>query len=91
MAVKFQGIERTEPFVQDYIHLPREIQRRVDRAIEQLFMNLRHPSLQAKKLKGASRIWEARVTDAYRMTFEIAEGGILRLRRVGTHDILKTP
>lgn len=91
MAVKFKGIERTDPFLQDYGKLPREIQSRVDKAIQMLFENLHHPSLRAKKIQGAYGIWEARVTDAYRLTFEIIEGGILRLRRAGPHDILKTP
>jgi mRNA-degrading endonuclease RelE of RelBE toxin-antitoxin system len=91
MVVKFKEIERTDPFLQDYDELPQETQSRVDKAIQLLFENLSHPSLHAKKIQGVSDIWEARVTDAYRLTFEIAEGGILRLRRVGTHDILKHP
>jgi len=91
MAVRFKGIERTDPFLQDYDDLPPLIQRRVEEAIQLLFENLRHPSLRVKKIQGALDIWEARVTDAYRMTFEIVEGGILRLRRVGTHNILKSP
>lgn len=91
MAVKFRVLERTDPFLQDYSHPPKEMQRRVDQAIRRLFVNLGHPSLRVRKMQGAPGIWEASVTDAYRMTFEIVEGGILRLRRVGTHDILKTP
>lgn len=91
MAVRFQGIERTDPFASDYRRLPTTIQRRVEKAIRLLFNDLDHPSLRAKKIQGAEGIWEARVTAAYRMTFEIAEGGILRLRRVGTHEILTSP
>ncbi len=34
--------------------------------------------------------WEGRITKNYRFTFQI-EGEICILRRIGTHDILKTP
>lgn len=91
MAVRFQGIERTDPFASDYRSLPRAVQRRTDKAIRLLFNDLNHPSLRAKKIQGTDGIWEARVTAAYRMTFEIADGDILRLRRVGTHKILTAP
>ena len=44
-----------------------------------------------QKMQPISRgIFEARVTRAYRMTFQV-EGADLILRRVGTHDILRTP
>jgi len=91
MAVRSQGIERTDPFASDYRALPSEVRRRIDKAIRLLFNDLNHPSLRAKKIQGAAGIWEARGSDAYRLTFEIAKGGMLRLRRVGTHDVLTSP
>lgn len=81
----FSRIERADSFVKDYLRLSPQVQGRVEKAIKLLVRNIQHPSLQAK------RIWEARVTRQYRLTFEICPGNVLRLRRVGTHDILKTP
>ena len=50
----------------------------------------RHPGLQVKKMEGVDDIWEIRVTDNYRITFQFVEGGAL-LRRVGTHNVLRRP
>jgi len=39
-------------------------------------------------MQGTSDIWEARVSGAYRMTFQ-KMGESLVLRRIGSHDVLK--
>ena len=88
---QFKQIERTDSFLDDYADLPREIQERTEKAISLLVSDIRHPSLKARKIKGAGEIWEARVTLSYRLTFKILKGGILQLRRVGTHSVLKKP
>ena len=80
----------TERFARRYRSLPREIQERVDAQLELLLENPRHPSLRSKKMQGTSRIWELRVTQGYRLTFQI-EGEVYELRTVGTHDILREP
>jgi len=84
----------TQSFLEDYDDLPAEIQRRVDRAVDKLSKNLQYPSLKVKRMQGRKKeqedVWEARVSDSYRMTFNIDSSGIT-LRRVGPHDILKTP
>ncbi|MEW6409342.1 MAG: type II toxin-antitoxin system RelE/ParE family toxin [Nitrospirota bacterium] len=80
----------TKPFVRDYRNLPSNIQRLVDRQIERLIENPKHPSLQTKKIEGHKSILEARVTLQYRVTFQIA-GDTYILRRVGTHSVLKRP
>ncbi len=87
----FSRIERADSFVKDYLRLSPQVQGRVEKAIKLLVRNIQHPSLRAKRVQGTKRIWEARVTRQYRLTFEICPGNVLRLRRVGTHDILKTP
>jgi mRNA interferase RelE/StbE len=83
-------IERTDSFKKDYQDLPEEIKERTEKATQLLLTNPRHPSLRAKKVQGTRGIWEASVTLKYRMTFEWEEE-VLRLRQVGTYDILKTP
>lgn len=77
-------------FVKDYQRLTSQIQQQIDKQIERLAENPRHPSLQTKKMEGHPNIWEVRITGGYRMTLQI-NGDICLLRRVGTHDTLKRP
>ena len=82
-------LARTESFLRDFRALPKEIQARTEKAILRLAQNPSYPSLRVKKMQGLKDIWEASVTMSYRLTFHRA-GDTLILRRVGTHDILKT-
>lgn len=72
-------------FRQDYDDLPAQIRKKVDRQVNFLADNLRHPGLRAKHIKGQTDIWEARIDRFYRFSFKI-EGDIIYLRRVGPHD-----
>ncbi|MBN1664692.1 MAG: hypothetical protein JW943_13925 [Deltaproteobacteria bacterium] len=84
-------IKAYKSFQKRYHKLPAAIQDKVDRQIEQLSTNFKHPSLHTKKIKGREDIWEVRVDDFYRLTFEIVEDTIF-LRIVGNHDdVLKNP
>jgi mRNA-degrading endonuclease RelE of RelBE toxin-antitoxin system len=83
-------IQTTRPFDEDYSALPESIKERADKQFIILVENPHHPSLRLKKIKGHPNIWEGRVTKSYRFTFQIS-GEIYLLRRIGTHDILKTP
>ena len=78
-------------FNKAYRRLPADVQDKVGKQIERLASNFRHPSLHTKKVKGRAGIWEVRVDDFYRLTFEISEDTIF-LRVVGNHDdVLKKP
>jgi len=78
-------------FRESYQQLPRVIQRKVDRQLRRLAENLRHPSLQVKRIKGTPDLWEARVDLHYRLTFEMI-GETIYLRVVGNHDeVLRSP
>jgi addiction module RelE/StbE family toxin len=78
-------------FVRDYQGLPESIRKKADEAIQRILENPRHPSLQMKKMQPKQRgIWEARVTQGYRLTFRV-DGELITMRRVGTHDLLRTP
>lgn len=84
---------RTKAFKRDYQMLPQNLQQRVDKQLKLFVQNPRHPSLQVKKMEGKwgeQGIFEARVTQGYRFTFKI-EGDLYTLRRVGPHDILRSP
>ncbi len=80
----------TKNFFQDYRKLPDDMQKAVDKQLEFLLTNAKHPSLSLKKMHDPRNIWEGRVTAAYRFTFQI-QGDIYILRKVGTHDMLKKP
>ena len=83
-------ILRGERFKKDFKRLPREIQEKLPTALERFVDNFRHPSLHVKKMEGVKDIWEMRVTDTYRITFQFIAEGVF-LRRVGTHDVLRQP
>jgi mRNA-degrading endonuclease RelE of RelBE toxin-antitoxin system len=81
----------SKPFVRDYQALPDPLKTEVDKAIRLLLDNPRHPSLQMKKIQPKARgIFEVRVTQGYRLTLHLDTDTFV-LRRVGTHDILRTP
>ncbi|MBT8368772.1 MAG: hypothetical protein KJP23_29105 [Deltaproteobacteria bacterium] len=80
----------TRTFVKNYRKLPKRIQNATDKQLEYLLSDPEHPSLNIKKIKDPREIWEGRVTDSYRFTFQIQED-IYILRKVGIHDILKNP
>ncbi len=80
----------TYSFIRDYRALPDQIQNTVDKKLKLFLNNQRHPSLNIKKMQDPRDIWEGRITKGYRFTFRM-EGEVCLLRRLGTHDILRTP
>jgi hypothetical protein len=80
----------TKPFDADFEELPEEVKTLARRKLALFVENPRHPSLHIKKMHDPRDIWEGRITKSYRFTFQI-KGEFYILRRIGTHDILKTP
>lgn len=78
-------IQTTRPFDQDYEVLSEEVKERADKQFALLLENPKHPSLRLKKIRGIKDIWEGRITQAYRFTFQIS-GDTYILRRIGKHD-----
>ncbi|HEV3277009.1 MAG TPA: type II toxin-antitoxin system RelE/ParE family toxin [Terriglobia bacterium] len=78
----------TPLFEKDFRGLPKELQARTEKALHLLLQDPRHPSLRARKMQGLDDIWEARVSIAYRITYQLA-GDTIILRRLGSHDILR--
>jgi mRNA-degrading endonuclease RelE of RelBE toxin-antitoxin system len=74
-------------FEKDYKKLPSKIQKLIDEQLMMLLDNSRHPSLRVKKMQGHKSIWEGRITQSYRFTFEKIND-IYVIRRAGTHPIL---
>jgi mRNA-degrading endonuclease YafQ of YafQ-DinJ toxin-antitoxin module len=83
-------IQTTGPFDRDFQLLPETIKGQTEKQLRLLLEDPHHPSLRMKKIKGHPKIWEGRITKSYRFTFQIS-GETYLLRRIGTHNSLKTP
>jgi mRNA-degrading endonuclease RelE of RelBE toxin-antitoxin system len=85
-------VEFSPRFVRCYRKLPAAIRAKVDKQLTFLAKNPQHPSLQTKQIQGFVGIYEARVDQNYRFTYERLSGDKLLLRAVGRHDeTLKNP
>ena len=62
---------RTPLFERKFRKLPREAQIAFEKQVRFLLIDLRHPSLRAKKYDEARDIWQARVTKNVRFYFSI--------------------
>ncbi len=77
---------RTERFRKSVLELDKRTREKLKRQLELFVSDPRHPSLRVKKIKGTRSIFEARVNDLYRMTFQYGEKGEIILRVVGPHN-----
>ena len=85
-------LTRTERFKKSVLDLDGRTREKLRKQLEILISNPRHPSLGVKKIKGTKSVFEARVDDFYRFTFEYGEKNEIVLRVVGPHNsTLKTP
>ena len=79
-------------FKKTFQKLPPELQAKVVKALQLLAENPRHPSLRTKPIQGIRGIYEARVDQSYRMTYQRLPDDVLLLRVVGKYDeTLKNP
>lgn len=76
---------RLDGFKDDYKRLLPDEQALVDKALQFLAVNPRHPSLRLKKRKATKGVWEARASLNLRFTFTW-EDDLITLRVVGHHD-----
>ena len=81
----------TDRFRKAFQKLPPGIQSKVKKALRLLAENPRHPSLRVRKIQGVNHIYEGRVDQKYRFSFQF-EGDDKILRNVDNHDeCLKNP
>ena len=78
-------IEVSKTFKKNFEKLPKEIQERFREKLHLLIENFQHPSLRVKKMQGKEDIWEASISDSYRITFSIIEN-VIMFRNIGVHD-----
>ena len=83
-------IEATKTFTKLYKKLPVEIKERTKKVLELFVNDSDHPSLGHKKMAGQDAIYELRVSDSYRITYQ-KSGDVVYLRKIGTHDLLRNP
>ena len=83
-------IKTTSKFEKDFAALPEIIKKRAERQLAFFLENPNYPSLQTKKMIGHLNIWEGRIAESYRFTFQIKDDTYI-LRTIGTHDVLKNP
>ena len=79
-------ITRTARFAKSARELEPAARKKLQKQLKVLVENPRHPYLQVKKIKGTRSIFEARVNDAFRFTFEFGEEREIILRAVGPHN-----
>ena len=56
-------------------------QKRINQALLQMERDLKHTSLETKKLQGTNSVWEARASKSLRITFNL-KGKLIILRTV---------
>jgi hypothetical protein len=61
----------TERFQRSYRDAPAEVQKQCEKQLALLALDLRHPSLRAKKYDEARNIWQARINLSWRFYFVI--------------------
>lgn len=83
-------IARDPRFIREYTALPADVRKRAKAKLALFLDNPRHPSLRTKKMEGWGNIWEGHITKEYCFTFEI-QGDLYKLRRIGTHEIYRSP
>ena len=70
----------TERAAQDYEEAIPAVRKAFDKQIKFLLENLRHPSIQAKKIDETNDIWQGRVNQDWRFFFKIVGGTYVVLR-----------
>jgi mRNA-degrading endonuclease RelE of RelBE toxin-antitoxin system len=83
-------VEATETFIRIYKKLPEEIKTKTRKCLEFLAANPSHPSLGHKKMAGQKDIFEIRISQNYRLTYQRV-GDTAYLRKIGMHDLLRDP
>jgi mRNA-degrading endonuclease YafQ of YafQ-DinJ toxin-antitoxin module len=78
-------------FQRDFQAIPTHIQKKFQRQLKTVItLGIRYPGLSVRKMSGQTEIWEARIDEHYRFTFQMVDE-VMILRRVGTHEIYRKP
>jgi mRNA interferase RelE/StbE len=83
---KLPRLTRTERSKKSFLELDEKTRVKLRKQLGHLMTDPRHPSLHVKKIKGTRSVFEARVNDFYRFTFEYGQNNEVILRVVGPHN-----
>jgi mRNA interferase RelE/StbE len=61
----------SERFQRSFAAAPRAVQKACDKQLNLLVLNLRHPSVRAKKFDASRNIWQGRINRNWRFYFTI--------------------
>ena len=61
---------RSDRFKRAFQALPKEIQKKAGRALRLMAEDMHYPALVVKKVQGYPGVWEARLDNKYRLTFQ---------------------
>jgi mRNA-degrading endonuclease YafQ of YafQ-DinJ toxin-antitoxin module len=81
------GFEFTSKFIRQYDRKTSDERERVEKALELLATNPRHPGLHSHKIQGAFGIFECYIDDSHRVTYEYSKNCIV-LRNNCSHNII---
>ncbi len=84
-------VRTSERFDAKYEFLPLRLRAKVKKALKLLDADFRHPGLHSHPVRGHEGVYEARIDQQYRMTYE-RRGDTLIMRNLDNHDeCLKNP
>jgi mRNA-degrading endonuclease RelE of RelBE toxin-antitoxin system len=66
-------IRLTNKAIKQYKQLPKSLQNKTDKQFDYLRLDIRHPSLHAKKYHEAAGVWQGRIDNNWRFYFQIIE------------------
>ena len=81
----------SKQFERLFRRVPKGIRERAYQKLDLWIANPSHPSLRIKSVKGRHGVWEMSITMNYRITFQYENEDTIRLRKIGTHDVLRNP
>lgn len=87
MVKRITAYRFSKKFKKQYQAMPLEIKKAFNEKLALFLVDMLHPSLRVKKIKGTFDRWEGSVTMKYRFTFHF-EGEAIVFRAIGTHGIL---
>ncbi len=70
---------------------PDHMRNAIKECLRRLAVDPRHNSLHVKKMRGQKGLWEARVDQGNRVTFEFGPDKLIRLINNCNHDMVRRP
>ncbi len=66
-------IQLSDTAIRQYLKLTPSLKNKTDKQFQYLLLDIRHPSLHAKKYRGQDDLWQARIDKDWRFYFIVVE------------------